>query len=563
MNVVLQSAEAERHEPLLTELLAHVSAYNPNPDGELIGRAFDYACEYHKGQRRNSGEDFIHHPWSVAVICCDMRLDSSTIAAALLHDVVEDTEADADGLREEFGDEVALLVEGVTKLSRMNFASREQAQVENYRKMIMAMAQDLRVILIKFADRLHNMRTIAGLPKQKQVQKAKETIEIYAPLAHRLGVHSIKWELEDLAFQTLLPRRYAEIESMVNQRRADRERYVDEAAAILSKELEVQGIEADLSGRAKHFYSIYDKMAQGGKEFNEIYDLTAMRVLVDSVKDCYGAIGIIHSLWKPMPGRFKDYVAMPKFNMYQSLHTTVIGPQGKPLEIQVRTKEMHLTAEYGIAAHWLYKSKGDRAASDAAPMAWVSQLMDWQNDERDPKEFMESLRVDLFSDEVYVFTPAGDVKSLPAGATPLDFAYAVHTDVGHRCVGAKVNRRIVPLHYTLNSGDFVEVLTSKMERGPSRDWLNLVKTSRARNKIRQFFSQQQREDLEQKGRESLHQALKSNGLPHQKVAASPLLAGIIRDMGFKKADDFYVAIGGGKVQVGQVVSKVIGRLKTT
>jgi GTP pyrophosphokinase len=563
MSVVLQSAEAERHEPLLTELLAHVSAYNPNPDGELIGRAFDYACEYHKGQRRNSGEDFIHHPWSVAVICCDMKLDSSTIAAALLHDVVEDTEADADGLRAEFGDEVTILVEGVTKLSRMNFASREQAQVENYRKMIMAMAQDLRVILIKFADRLHNMRTIAGLPKQKQVQKAKETIEIYAPLAHRLGVHSIKWELEDLAFQTLLPRRYAEIESMVNQRRADRERYVDEAAAILSKELEVQGIEADLSGRAKHFYSIYDKMAQGGKEFNEIYDLTAMRVLVDSVKDCYGAIGIIHSLWKPMPGRFKDYVAMPKFNMYQSLHTTVIGPQGKPLEIQVRTRDMHMTAEYGIAAHWLYKSKGDRAASDAAPMAWVSQLMDWQNDERDPKEFMESLRVDLFSDEVYVFTPAGDVKSLPAGATPLDFAYAVHTDVGHRCVGAKVNGRIVPLHYTLNSGDFVEVLTSKKERGPSRDWLNLVKTSRARNKIRQFFSQQQREDLEQKGRESLHQALKSNGLPHQKVAASPLLAGIIRDMGFKKADDFYVAIGGGKVQVGQVVSKVIGRLKTT
>ena len=562
MNVVLQSAEAERHEPLLAELLAHVSAYNPNPDGELIGRAFDYACEHHKGQRRNSGEDFIHHPWSVAVICCDLKLDSSTIAAALLHDVVEDTEADADGLREEFGDEVTLLVEGVTKLSRINFASREQAQVENYRKMIMAMAQDLRVILIKFADRLHNMRTIAGLPKQKQVQKAKETIEIYAPLAHRLGVHSIKWELEDLAFQTLLPRRYAEIESMVNQRRDDRERYVDEAAAILSKELEVQGIEADLSGRAKHFYSIYAKMAQGGKEFNEIYDLTAMRVLVDSVKDCYGAIGIIHSLWKPMPGRFKDYVAMPKFNMYQSLHTTVIGPQGKPLEIQVRTREMHMTAEYGIAAHWLYKSKGDRAASDAAPMAWVSQLMDWQNDERDPKEFMESLRVDLFSDEVYVFTPTGDVKSLPAGATPLDFAYAVHTDVGHRCVGAKVNGRIVPLHYTLNSGDFVEVLTSKQERGPSRDWLNLVKTSRARNKIRQWFSQQQREDLEQKGRESLHQALKSNGLPHQKVAASPLLAGIIRDMGFKKADDFYVAIGGGKVQVGQVVSKVIGRLKT-
>ncbi len=561
MSVVLKSAEAERHEPLLAELLAHVSSYNPNADDGLIGRAFDYSCEHHKGQRRNSGEDFIHHPVAVAVICSELKLDSATIASALLHDVVEDTAADTASVREEFGEEVALLVEGVTKLSRINFASREQAQAENYRKMIMAMAQDLRVVLIKLADRLHNMRTISGLAKQKQVQKAKETLEVYAPLAHRLGIHTIKWELEDLAFQTLHPRRYAEIESMVNQRRGDRERYVEEAATILGKELELATIEGDLSGRAKHFYSIYAKMAQGGKEFNEIYDLTAMRVLVDSVKDCYGAIGIIHSLWKPMPGRFKDYVAMPKFNMYQSLHTTVIGPQGKPLEIQVRTREMHMTAEFGIAAHWLYKAKGDRSR-DAEQMAWVAQLMDWQDDARDPKEFMESLRVDLFADEVYVFTPAGDVKSLPAGATPLDFAYAVHTDVGHRCVGAKVNGRIVPLHYTLTSGDFVEVLTSKQERGPSRDWLNLVKTSRARNKIRQWFSQQAREDLEHKGRESLHQALKSNGLPHQKVAASPLLAGIIRDMGFKKADDFYVAIGGGKVQVGQVVSKVIGRLKT-
>ncbi len=561
MATAVRSPEARRHEPLLTELLAHVGAYNPKHDADLISRAFEYACDHHKGQKRKSGEDFVVHPWAVAVICSELKLDSATIAAGLMHDVVEDTHAELDHVREEFGDEVALLVEGVTKLNKINFASREQAQVENYRKMIMAMAQDLRVVLIKLADRLHNMRTIEALPKQKQLQKAKETLEIYAPLAHRLGIHSIKWELEDLAFQTLHPRRHAEIEAMVNQRRGDRERYVEEASTILTKELEEAGIRADLSGRAKHYYSIYAKMAQGGKEFNEIYDLTAMRVLVDSVKDCYGAIGIIHSLWKPMPGRFKDYVAMPKSNLYQSLHTTVIGPQGKPLEIQVRTKEMHLTAEYGIAAHWLYKSKSD-SGKDAATMAWVSQLMDWQNDARDPNEFMETLRVDLFSDEVYVFTPKGDVKSLPSGATPLDFAYSVHTDVGHRCVGAKVNGRIVPLHYTLSSGDFVEVLTSKQERGPSRDWLNLVKTSRAKNKIRQWFSQQAREDLEHKGRESLHQALKSNGLPHQKVSASPLLAGIIRDMGFKKADDFYVAIGGGKVQVGSVVSKVIGRLKT-
>ncbi len=562
MATVPRTAEAERHDQMLAELLGQVSAYNPKADADLIRRAFAYARDHHQGQLRKSGEQFIHHPYSVARLCADMKLDSATIAAALLHDVVEDTHAELDHVRELFGEDVALLVDGVTKLSRINFASREQAQVENYRKMIVAMAQDLRVVLIKLADRLHNMRTISALSKQKQLQTAKETLEIYAPLAHRLGIHSIKWELEDLAFQTLHPRRYAEIEAMVNQRRADRERYAEEAATILSRELEDVGIHAEMSGRAKHYYSIYAKMAQGGKEFNEIYDLTALRVMVDSVKDCYGAIGIIHSLWKPMPGRFKDYVAMPKFNMYQSLHTTVIGPQGKPLEIQVRTREMHQTAEYGIAAHWLYKSKSSRGGKDG-DLPWLAQLMDWQNDARDPSEFMDTLRGDLFSDEVYVFTPKGEVKSLPAGATPLDFAYTVHTDVGHRCVGAKVNGRIVPLHYTLSSGDFVEVLTSKQERGPSRDWLNLVKTSRAKNKIRQWFSQQAREDLEHKGRESLHQALKTNGLPHQKVAASPLLAGIIREMGFKKADDFYVAIGAGKVPVAQIVSKVLGRLKTS
>src|SRR6188472_1738315 len=562
------TASAERHHEPFEELLSEVEAYNPDVDRDLMERAYRFACEAHEGQQRRSGEDFVMHPLGVAKILAELGSDEATLAAALIHDVVEDTPATIEEVRAEFGDDVATLVEGVTKLTRIQFQSREQAQAENYRKMIVAMAQDPDVILIKLADRLHNMRTIEYLGKQKQLQKARETLEVYAPLAHRLGIHSIKWELEDLAFQTLHPRKYSEIQAMVNQRRADREKFVESAGKNLKKELDKVGIPAEISFRAKHFYSIYEKMAKRGKEFNEIYDLTAMRVLVDregkeGERDCYGALGVIHSLWKPMPGRFKDYVAMPKFNMYRSLHTTVIGPQGKPLEIQVRTRDMHMTAEYGIAAHWLYKSKGDRAASDAAPMAWVSQLMDWQNDERDPKEFIESLRVDLFSDEVYVFTPAGDVKSLPSGATPLDFAYAVHTDVGHRCVGAKVNGRIVPLHYVLNSGDFVEVLTSKKERGPSRDWLNLVKTSRARNKIRQLFSQQQREDLEQKGRESLHQALKSNGLPHQKVAASPLLAGIIRDMGFKKADDFYVAIGGGKVQVGQVVSKVIGRLKTT
>ena len=562
MATVPRSAEAERHDPLLAELLGRIAEYNANADADLIRAAFDYACVHHKGQRRKSGEEFIHHPVAVATICAELKLDTATIAAALLHDVVEDTEAELDEVRERFGEDVAVLVDGVTKLTRISFASREQAQVENYRKMIVAMARDLRVILIKLADRLHNMRTISALGKQKQVETAKETLELYAPLAHRLGIQSIKWELEDLAFGTLHPRRYAEIESLVNQAGDERERFASEAGTILNHELEHASIEADISGRAKHLYSIYTKMAQGGKEFNEIYDLTAVRVLVDSVKDCYGAIGVIHSLWKPMPGRFKDYVAMPKVNMYQSLHTTVIGPQGKPLEIQVRTQDMHQTAEYGIAAHWLYKASPHGSRDRPGANEWVAQLADWQGDANDPKEFMDTLRVDLFSDEVYVFTPKGEVKSLPAGATPLDFAYAVHTDVGHRCVGAKVNGRIVPLHYTLQSGEFVEVLTSKQERGPSRDWMNLVKTSRARNKIRQWFTQQAREDLEQKGRESLQHALKSNGLPHQKVSASPLLAGIIREMGFKKADDFYVAIGGGKIQVGQVVTKLIGRLKT-
>ncbi len=560
MATVPRSAEAERHDPLLQELLGRIAAYNPNLDADAIRAAFDYACDHHAGQVRKSGEPFIVHPCAVAEICAELKLDSATITAALLHDTVEDTEAELDDVRTRFGEDVALLVDGVTKLTRISFASREQAQVENYRKMIVAMAHDLRVVLIKLADRLHNMRTISALGKQKQVQTARETLEIYAPLAHRLGIHSIKWELEDLAFACLHPRRYAEIGSMVNQTRADREKFAGEAGTILLHELEEAGITADIAGRAKHLYSIYAKMAQGGKEFNEIYDLTAIRVLVDSVKDCYGAIGIIHSLWKPMPGRFKDYVAMPKFNMYQSLHTTVIGTQGKPLEIQVRTHEMHQTAEYGIAAHWLYKQPS--AAGKDSANAWVAQLADWQGDARDPKEFMDTLRVDLFSDEVYVFTPKGEVKSLPVGSTPLDFAYAVHTDVGHRCVGAKVNGRIVPLHYTLQSGEFVEVLTSKQERGPSRDWLTLVKSSRARNKIRQFFTQRAREDLEQRGRESLQQALKSHGLPQQKVSSSPLLPGIIREMGFKKADDFYVAIGAGKVQVGQVVTKLIGRLKT-
>jgi GTP pyrophosphokinase len=411
------------------------------------------------------------------------------------------------------------------------------------------------------------MRTIEYLGKQKQIQKARETLDVYAPLAHRLGIHQIKWELEDLAFQTLHPRKYQEIGAMVAQRRADREAYVTEAGGTLARELEKAGINAEILGRAKHFYSIYEKMAKRGKEFNEIYDLTAMRVIVErsdeeGTRDCYGALGLIHSLWKPMPNRFKDYVAMPKLNGYSALHTTVIGPHGRPLEIQIRTREMHRTAEYGIAAHWLYKAGDHRQKLAEEWMGWVRQLIDWEQDETDPQEFMKTVAKDLFDEEVFVFTPKYEVKRLPAGATPIDFAYAVHTDVGHRTVGAKVNGRIVPLHYQLHSGDTVEVLTSKSGRGPSRDWLALVTSSRARNKIRQWYQRETRGETEAKGRDLLDQALKAQKLPYRKLQGSSVLAQVIRETGFKKAEDFYVALGSGKLQPGQIVNKVIQRLKT-
>jgi guanosine-3',5'-bis(diphosphate) 3'-pyrophosphohydrolase len=567
MKQVLQDSPAQRHQELLVPLLEDVAAYNPEFDRELLKRAFLFASEAHEGQQRRSGEPFIAHPVGVARVLADLHLDDSTLAAALLHDVVEDTDLTIEEVRAEFGEEITRLVEGVTKLTRIHFQSREQAQAENYRKMIVAMAQDPGVILIKLADRLHNMRTIEYLGKQKQLQKARETLEVYAPLAHRLGIHTIKWQLEDLAFATLHPRRYAEIQAMVNERRGDRDEFVSTAAEQVERELEKLDIPAEISGRAKHFYSIYEKMAKRGKEFNEIYDLTAMRVIVqrdgkEGERDCYGALGIIHSLWKPMPGRFKDYIAMPKFNLYRSLHTTVIGPEGKPLEIQVRTNDMHVTAEYGIAAHWVYKGSKLRG-SGAERIAWLQQLADWQEEETDPRELIRAFP-ELASDEVYVFTPKGEVKNLPAGSTPIDFAYAVHTDVGHRTVGAKVNGRNVPLHYRLKSGDFVEILTSKQQgRGPSRDWMSLAASSRARNKIRQWFSRETREDTEQRGRDSLENALKQHNLPYKKLSHSPLLAQVIREMGFKKAEDFYLALGSGKLQVSQVANKVLHRLKTT
>ncbi len=538
-------------------------------DRDRVEQAFVFACLHHAEQLRRSGEDFIIHPVSVAKICAGMRLDTETLCAALLHDTVEDTSASLEEVSAAFGEEIAGLVDGVTKLTGLTFQSRDEAQAENYRKMMVAMATDIRVILIKLADRLHNMRTIGAMPKQKQIDKARETLDIYAPIAHRLGIHAIKWELEDLAFHALHPRKYDEIKGLVAQQRNEREVYVGQAGDYLAKELAEIGIEAMISGRAKHFYSIYSKMTKKGREFNEIYDLTAMRVVVDSVKDTYGAVGVIHSLWKPLPGRFKDFIAMPKFNMYQSLHTTVIGPEGRPLEIQIRTREMQDLAELGIAAHWIYKEDGASGKAGSATalrdpngkLKWLRSLLDWQQELSDPSEFMETLKVDLFEDEVFVFTPKGEVKSLAAGATPLDFAYEIHTDVGHRCVGAKVNGKIVPLSYQLRSGDIVEVLTSKRERGPSRDWLALVKTTRARNKIKAWFKAESRKDTEHAGRELLQEQLKKQGLPAQKVVGSPLLADVIREMGFRKGEDFYIALGAAKISTKVVVTKVMQRLK--
>ncbi len=556
---------------LLSDLFAIVSEHAADSaidiDRARVQDAFVFACEHHAAQRRKSGEDFIVHPVGVARICASMRLDTEALCAALLHDTVEDTSASIEEVRERFGEEIAAIVDGVTKLTGITFQSRDEAQANNYRKMMVAMATDVRVILIKLADRLHNMRTLDAMPKQKQIEKARETLEIYAPLAHRLGIHAIKWELEDLAFATLHPRKYQEIKGLVAQQRDEREHYVTEAGEYLERELEQVAIQAQIAGRAKHFYSIYSKMTKKGREFNEIYDLTAMRVIVDSVKDCYGAVGVIHSLWKPLPGRFKDFIAMPKFNMYQSLHTTVIGPEGRPLEIQIRTQEMHEMAEFGVAAHWVYKQQeGEergswQAAGEDAKLKWLRSMLDWQKELSDPREFMETLRTDLFEEEVYVFTPKGEVRSLASGATPLDFAYEVHTEIGHRCVGARVNGKIVPLHYELRSGDIVEILTAKRERGPSRDWLAMVKTTRARNKIKAWFKAESRQDTEHTGRELLQEHLRKQGLPAQKITGSALLADVIREVGYRKADDFYIALGAAKVSPKLVVGKVMQRLK--
>jgi len=542
---------------ILAPLLAAYRRRNPKGDYSLIVKAYEKADVAHTGQQRKSGEAYITHPVAVATIVADLGLDDVTIAAALLHDAVEDTGVDVEDLVGEFGPTVAAIVDGVTKLERIRFDSKEAQQAASMRKMLVAMAKDWRVLIIKLADRLHNMRTIAAMPEFKQQRTAQETLDIYAPLAHRLGIQEMKWQLEDLAFATLYPKRYAEIEQMVAQRAPERDIYLAQVLEQVRDRLAELRIDGEVTGRPKHLWSIYEKMVVKGKEFDEIYDLVGIRVLVESMKDCYAALGSIHATWKPVQGRFKDYIAMPKFNLYQSLHTTVVGPQGKPLEVQIRTREMHRRAEFGIAAHWGYKE-----SASPTDVAWMQRIVDWQSETANPAEFLESLKLDLEQDEVFVFTPKGKVITLPVGATPIDFAYAIHTDVGHRCIGAKVNGRLAPLDSQLRSGETVEVFTSKVpSAGPSRDWLKIVVTPRARNKIRQWFSRERREDAIETGRDELVKALRKEGLPVQKLAAGSVLAKLAESMNYIDLDSLHAAIGDGHVSARSVAQRVARELR--
>jgi GTP pyrophosphokinase len=534
-----------------------ILSYNPSADLSLIRRAYEFAKNAHSGQHRVSGELFIFHPLEVAIILADLELDIATIAAGLLHDVVEDTQYTVEDIEKNFGPEIALLVDGVTKLGKLEYRTKEEQQAENLRKMFLAMAKDIRIILIKLADRLHNMRTLKYLPKEKQKEKAVETVEIFAPLAHRLGISKIKWELEDLAFRYLEPEHYYELVDKVAKKRKEREEHINKMIAILREKLSAAGISAEIQGRPKHFYSIFKKMKEQNKSFDQIYDLTAVRVIVESIRDCYAALGVVHTLWKPIPGRFKDYIAMPKPNMYQSLHTTVIDSLGDPLEIQIRTYEMHKTAEYGIAAHWRYKEgdKGDRDFDKK--LSWLREILDWQRELRDAREFMESLKIDLFSDEVYVFTPKGDVIDLPMGSCPIDFAYRIHTDVGNRCVGAKVNGKMVPLDYKLVNGDIIEIVTSAHSNGPSRDWLNIVKSTQAKNKIRQWFKKERREENIARGKEMLEKEAKRQGYDIFQLLKYDFMHNLLKKMSLSNLDDLYAAIGYGGMTSNQVLQKIL------
>jgi GTP diphosphokinase / guanosine-3',5'-bis(diphosphate) 3'-diphosphatase len=539
----------------LQTLIDEIPKYQPTADLGLVERAYRFSEQSHHGQQRASGEPYLSHPLEVAGLLVDFKMDVTTVTAGLLHDVLEDTQTTKDDLAREFGADIAELVDGVTKIGKLAFSSREERQAENFRKMVVAMARDIRVLMIKLADRLHNMRTLGYLPPEKAKKIAQETLDIYAPLAHRLGMAKVKAELEDLALRVMHPDSYQELMRRVAKRRLEREAEINQVIAFLQDKLGEVGIEARISGRPKHFYSIWKKMHEGGREFDEIYDLTAVRVITKSVRDCYGALGVIHSLWKPVPGRFKDFIAMPKVNMYQSLHTTVIGPKGDPVEIQIRTLEMHRIAEEGIAAHWLYKERrSDRDRFDDA-FTWLRQLMESQKEVKDPKEFLDTVRLDLFPDEVYVFTPKGDVKALPEGATPIDFAYTVHTDVGHHCVGAKVNGKLVPLRYTLRQGDIVEVVTSPGQH-PSRDWLKIAKSNRARAKINQWLKVEERARSLELGRELFERETKKYRLTSATLLAGDDIRKVGAELGFPTVDDLLASIGYGKTSVQQVLGRV-------
>ncbi|GMB02094.1 bifunctional (p)ppGpp synthetase/guanosine-3',5'-bis(diphosphate) 3'-pyrophosphohydrolase [Pelosinus sp. IPA-1] len=546
----------------IEEIIKKIQSYQPDAPIEIVIQAYELAVDAHKGQTRASGEEYICHPLGVARILAELQIDALTISASLLHDVVEDTAFSLEEIEKLFGKEIAMLVDGVTKLSRIEYKSKEEQQLENFRKMFLAMARDIRVVLIKLADRLHNMRTLKHMPEHKQRRISQETHEIFAPLAHRLGISNVKWELEDLAFRYLEPEKYYELVEKVKQKRREREQIINEAVRILSERLDEVDIKADIQGRPKHFYSIYKKMLKGNKDLSEIYDLSAVRILVDTVKDCYGALGVVHTLWKPLPLRFKDYIAMPKSNMYQSLHTTVIGTEGQPLEIQIRTMDMHRTSEYGIAAHWRYKegSKGANKDFDEK-LTWLRQLSEWQQDLRDPHEFMETVKLDIFSDEVFVFTPKGDVIDLPAGSIPIDFAYRIHTGVGNRCIGARINGKIVPLETKLANGDIVEIITTKTGNGPSRDWLNIVGSSDTKNKIRQWFKKEKREENIIKGREMLEKESKKLGYDWREITKGERLSEVGKKFNIQTEEDLMAALGYGGVTTHGIMTKLIEAYK--
>ncbi len=545
----------------LSDILDRIASHHPNADLDVINKAYVFSAKMHQGQTRRSGEPYLIHPMEVAAILADMRLDVASVCTGLLHDAIEDTLATYEEVEAIFGKEIADLVDGVTKLSKMQFATKEERAAENFRKMLLAMARDIRVILVKLADRLHNMRTLEHLAPEKQRKVAQETLDIYAPIANRLGIHWIKAELEDLCLKYLKPEAYEMLVKAVAKRKKEREGYIDEVKQVLTKKVAEYGTKCEVYGRPKHFYSIWKKMETRDVEFDQIYDLIAFRVIVDNVKECYEVLGVIHSMWKPVLGRFKDFIAMPKANMYQSLHTTVIGPKGERVEIQIRTREMHQIAEYGVAAHWRYKERGAVIdPKDEQKFGWIRQLLEWQRDVKDPSEFLDTVKLDLFNDEVYVFTPKGDVRAFPHGATPVDFAYAIHTDVGNHCVGAKVNGRIVPLKYKLRSGDTIEVITSP-DRSPSKDWLNFVVTSRAKVKIRTFVKQQQRQRGVEFGREVLERELKKFGLNVSKLTKEGALQKVSKENGIQNVEDLFVAVSYGKLDLTELVRALVPKEK--